>query len=155
MLISPFTWSSLYIATALTAKDTHFGFLPENQNGFQTARWISTRENLWDSVKGPVGSNYQTQLTWTYDDRPDSKNKITQYINTVEHNLNTAVYYAAYALNFVIDFAGYKGCSCLGKWPEQGEQYQGAGNLTNFKVQQQEFITLFFAGFKYQSRCQC
>ena len=36
----------------------------------------------------------------------------TKYFDTIEHNLNQAVYYCATALNFILNYAGYTNCEC-------------------------------------------
>ncbi len=144
--ITLLTWSSPYTATVIAARDTRFGFLPDNPNGFQTAVWMSTREAYWDSVNGAVGTTYARQLTWTYEMRPSGNNEITKYFNTVEHNLNTAIIYCAAAINFVLDNGGYDDCSCLGDWPVQGDGDNGQGvrDRTDIKTQVDVFTGLFF-----------
>ncbi len=35
-----------------------------------------------------------------------------KYFDTVEHNLNQAVYYCATVLNYILNMAGYTDCDC-------------------------------------------
>jgi hypothetical protein len=99
----------------------------------------------WDEVDGPLGGVYDNELTWTYSMRPTGDNDRTRYFDTIEHNLNMAVYYCAAALNFVLNYAGYTDCNCKGDWPSEGDDdTQEVKDRADVKLIQDEFTGLFF-----------
>ena len=107
-----------HYATLIAAKDTRFG----DANGeFKDAKWLydhvptTNDPGFWEDVTGYWVEGAYAR-TWSYSSRPtggDAK----EYFDTIEHNLNTAVYYAATALNYILDFGGYDDCECLGDMP--------------------------------------
>jgi hypothetical protein len=48
---------------------------------------------------------------WDYNDRPTSPGNAKDYFDTLEHNLNTAVYYSAAAINLLIGYYIGKNCA--------------------------------------------
>ena len=78
-------------------------------------------------------------------------NTVTKYFDTIEHNLNQAVYYCAAALNYIITFAGYTDCGCSstssGENPNppipDGDK-DGLGLREGLKLSLGEFQGLFY-----------
>ncbi len=138
-----------YLATIYAGIDTYYG-----SSGFEDALWLlanaplSISRHYWAWVEG-YWNSYDQQHTWTYSMRPTSGDaKI--YFDTVEHNLNMAVYYCAVALNYVITYGGYTDCSCSGEYPGEQNPYppesEGIQNKEGIKVAVDEFQSLFFLG---------
>ncbi len=74
-----------------------------------------------------------------------------KYFDTVEHNLNQAVYYCATALNWILNFAGYTDCDCgsgsgqnPNPPPPQGNKESLAESL---QLSLEEFEALFYFNF--------
>ncbi len=107
-----------HYATLIAAKDTRFG----DANGeFKDANWLydhaptANDPGFWEDVTGNwIKASYARM--WSYSSRPTSGDA-KEYFDTIEHNLNTAIYYAATALNYILDFGGYDDCECLGDLP--------------------------------------
>jgi len=145
-MLTAFTSISPYMATMRAGKDTRFGGL-----FFRDAIWMFERRptvddhGFWDNVNGPVGSQYTLEHAWTYQMRPTGNTFIADYFDTIEHNLNMAVFYCAAALSFILNNAGYTDCSCLGDWPTQTDDSgQGRRDRSDLKVQVDDFTGLFF-----------
>ncbi|MFX1456622.1 MAG: hypothetical protein ACFFDB_14705 [Promethearchaeota archaeon] len=71
-----------------------------------------------------VFPDYSQETTWTHDNRP-TNGPITgpaAYFNTLEHNLNTAIYYCVLTLNYILDKGGYSDCDCSGTTPPPQQQ---------------------------------
>jgi hypothetical protein len=84
--------------------------------------------------------------TWRYLDRPTGNSDLAKYFNTIEHSLNTAVYYGATVLGYILDNAGFIGCSGSGQWPPQpdGQGDQGQKDRTAVQVKMDNFLGLMF-----------
>ena len=115
-----------YNAAFLVGLDTFYG----NSYGssfvtmqYKDTSWLyyhspTTAYDLWAS------SDKHVIKYWTGSDRPTSGDA-RSYFDTVEHNLNTAVFYTAAAMNKLID--SYIGCQLCEKLPpEPGSIYSWA-----------------------------
>ena len=87
---------------------------------------ITGSRQYWVWVDG-YWNSYTQQHTWKYSDRPAS-DPAKLYFDTVEHNLNMAVYYCARALNYVITYGGYTDCGCSGENPPPGGETPPVGD---------------------------
>ncbi|MHA2131324.1 MAG: hypothetical protein ACW99L_15275, partial [Promethearchaeota archaeon] len=104
-----------YQATLLAGKNTRFGSLL-----YQDAEFLlysdpnATDHKFWTDVEGSW-TDYPQEHTWTQSMRPSTPyTSVKKYFDTVEHNLNQAVYYCATVLNYVLNFAGYTECEDCG-----------------------------------------
>ncbi len=90
--------------------DTHYG-----GSGFREADFLlknapnKTNHGFWDQVDpstywDPIDPDYSQEQTWTHVDSSTNQPVIgpAAYFNTIEHNLNTAIYYCATALNYIL-----------------------------------------------------
>lgn len=131
-----------YDSAYLAGLDTRYG------NSYLRSFTSTLYENAeWLDLYAPSGSNPQfwTLSSYTPANRPTSGNA-KKYFDTVEHNLDTAVYYCAAAINFIKD--NYKGKDCN----SNGDQYNpidplggGVGDKVGVRVKQYTF--LFFWQF--------
>lgn len=163
------TYVSPYLATRMAGIDTFFGSMGAPPY-YQTAIWMlgnapySTpvpNHRFWNNVKPGVNfdvpkPNYFLEDTWTHADRPITKPQIGEaaYFNTLEHNLNTAIYYCALALNWVLDNVDYTDCLCSGENPPRDDGQQSGDNepvgeetIDRLKVAMDEFESLLFFSF--------
>jgi len=111
-----------YLATIFAGSDTYYG------SGFKDSNWLFQNAPLpgsnpgdhgfWEDVDG-YWTGYSQEDTWTHSDRP-TNGPVTgpaAYFNTLEHNLNTAIYYCTQAINYVLEKGGYSDCECSGENP--------------------------------------
>ena len=92
-------------------KDTRFGSqLYENADFLAAHQPSSTNRTFWAVVDG-YWTGYSQEDSWDQSNRPQGTSE-KKYFDTLDHNLNQAVYYCATALNFIINHAGYIGCDC-------------------------------------------
>jgi len=112
------------LVTIFAGIDTHYG-----GSGFREADFLlqnapnKTNHRFWADVDG-YWTGFSQEDTWTHSDRP-TNGPVTgpaAYFNTLEHNLNTAIYYCAKALNYVITYGGYTDCVCSGENPPGWQQ---------------------------------
>lgn len=109
-----------------------------------------TNHSFWTDVEG-YWSDYPQELAWSHSLRPNVPyTSIKKYFDTVEHNLNQAVYYCATALNYILDHAGYTDCDCGsgsgGQYPPNPEgQKDALKEGLNLSVEQ--FEALFYFNF--------
>ena len=133
-------------ATYLTGLDTKYG------NAYQMS--FSTRiffDAFWLDEKAPMGGDPKFFLStdnslldyWTSANRPSS-GEAKLYFDNIEHNLNTAVYYTAAAINFLLK--DYIGSDC-GESSSGGDPMPplggGTGDKVGSRVGQYLFLYLF------------
>ncbi len=79
---------------------------------YEDGTWLyNHKDEFWPS-------NTQLVESWTALNRP-MFGDVDRYFDTLEHNLNTAIYYSAAAMNYLIN-TGYKGDGCEGTTGEDG-----------------------------------
>ena len=78
---------------------------------YKDADWLDANAPRTDTDFAHWDLNNVIQ-NWDADDRPTQPQDRKDYFDTVEHNLNVAVYYCASAINFLI--SEYSGCGCDG-----------------------------------------
>ena len=131
-----------YSAAYLAGLDTYYG----NSYGisfvatqYEDAGWLTGNFDLWPS------SDYEVIKYWTASDRPAS-GSAKDYFDTVEHHLNTAVYYTAAAMNQAIDY--YIGCAVCQTPPDPANIYSWATHnyLFIFLAIMGAMATLFTVG---------
>ncbi len=105
-------------ATALqnAVLDTYYG--NEYQMSFTTDTYLRSFILLWNADEyWPPKDQYKTIESWTSANRLTMQGEEKDYFETLEHNLNAAIYYSAAAMNFVID-EYKKSCECRGTQEE-------------------------------------
>ena len=112
-----------------------------------------TYPKFWQDVEG-TWTSYSQELVWTHSMRPTIGThsvNCTAYFDTIEHNLNMAIYYAAIALNYALDHGGYTDCQCSGESPPQepqnppdGKEKGKEGQAEALDLTLGEFQALFF-----------
>jgi hypothetical protein len=119
-----------YLAVVMAGSDTFFG-----GSGFKSADWLlqnkpsNANHMFWDQVDPsvvwhPTKPDYSQEVSWTHANRP-TNGPVTgpaAYFNTLEHNLNTAIYYCATTLNYILDNVDYTDCGCSGQNPPPEQQ---------------------------------
>lgn len=113
-LNSPQIEMNPYQATLLAGWRTRFGELPLYEDAEFLVENVPTKLNhhYWAFIEG-YWSKYSQEHTWTNAMRPTALySDVTTYFNTIEHNLNMAVYYCATVLNYVLNHVGYTDCDC-------------------------------------------
>lgn len=131
-----------YDSTYLAGLDTRYG------NYYLQSFTSTLYENAeWFDFYAPTGSDDQFWNLSSYSpaNRPTSGNA-KKYFDTVEHNLNTAVYYCAAAINFLKD--NYKGKDCE-KGGDQDNPIDplGGGISDKVGVRVKQYSFLFFWQF--------
>lgn len=141
-----------YLATLLAGRNTHFGSLLYQDAEFlhYSAPSVTNRQ-FWQDVEGHW-TDYQQEHSWIYSYRPSvSGTSAKKYFDTVEHNLNQAVYYCATALNYVLNHAGYTDCDCgasSGQNPNPPPPQGNKESLTeSLQLSLEEFEALFYFNF--------
>jgi len=150
--ITQFTTKDPQLQAMIAGRDTRFGY----DNGYYSTGVFNALEmsqvdttlpvrEYWDDVKGPIGVSLTSLNTWRWTDRPRGNDDLEKYFNTIEHSLNTAIYYSAQALSYVLDKAGFVGCSGTGEYPPQDSQNsQGQKDRTSVQVKIDQFTALMF-----------
>ena len=140
------------VNSILAGRETRFGLDSSNYypNGVFDA-WTmgqmaptATDRRFWNNVKGRYVDT-ATLHTWRYSDRPTGNSNPAIYFDTIEHNLNTAVYYGARALGNILDNSGFTGCSCVEQMPGGPGgpgQSQGVMDKTAVKLKTDQFTAL-------------
>ncbi|MFW9990103.1 MAG: hypothetical protein ACFFC3_15775 [Candidatus Odinarchaeota archaeon] len=104
-----------YQATLLAGESTRFGSaLPHIMDAefLRDSAPSNVNHKFWADIQG-YWSAYSQEISWTHSIRPNVPyTSIRKYFDTIEHNLNQAVYYCATVLNYILEFAGYKNCDC-------------------------------------------
>jgi hypothetical protein len=151
--ITEFTNKDPQLQAMIAGRDTAFGYdygyYPETGvfNALEMSQVVTTRPNrgYWDMVDGPIGAYLTPLNTWRWTDRPTGNSDLAKYFNTIEHSLNTAIYHSAQALNYILDNAGFVGCSGTGENPPQDSQdRQGQKDRTAIQVKMDQFMGLVF-----------
>ncbi len=118
---------SPYFATLWAGLNTRFGsFLYKDAEFLLNNAPTTISHHYWTLIEG-YWSEYSQENTWTHSMRPSTADDFQAYFDTVEHNLNQAVYYCAATLNYIINNAGYTDCQCSGENPPQ-EQNPPSGD---------------------------
>lgn len=121
------TFISPYFAAFQAGYFTYSPSIPyKNANWMEQEKPTVANRNHWNSVDGPW-TNHNQQLAWFYNMRP-SLGDANAYFNTLEYNLNMAVYYCAAALNFILETVPFEGCGCSGENPPPGGQNPPVGD---------------------------
>lgn len=151
--------NSPYLATLLCGRDTFLGDVYGTPT-IRDATWLYSKQpspvdhQHWDDVNGPWTINSDL-LTWTHSMRPnDPLNPDPRdYFNTLEHNLNMAIYYCVSVLNYIITYGGYIDCECTGENPPSDPIVDppGGGDVRDpirvgIQTTLDEFQALFFLG---------
>jgi hypothetical protein len=142
-----------YQATLNAGKNTRFGSLL-----YQDAEFLNYSaptqidRQFWADVEVGGWISMQQQHIWTHSMRPSVPGtSVKKYFDTVEHNLNQAVYYCATVLNWIINFAGYTDCDCgsgsgqnPNPPPPEGER---RGMAESLHLSLEQFEALFYFSF--------
>jgi hypothetical protein len=152
--VSASIWRSPYLATIRVGSDTYYG----NYYGSPSIRdadWLYSKQpsvanrKYWNNIQGPW-QKFEDQHTWTHSMRPNDPNNPDprDYFNTLEHNLNKAIYFCATTLNYVLSFGGYSDCECSGENPpskeEQPDPTRKDGVKDGVQQAQSEIMGLLF-----------
>ncbi len=141
-----------FLATLLVGKNTRFG-----SSLYQDAEFLHLsapsiiNRQFWQDVEG-YWIDYNQQHSWTYGHRPSIPGtSAKKYFDTIEHNLNQAVYYCATALNYVLNHAGYTDCDCGSSSgqnpnppPPEGDK---KGMTESLQLSLEQFKALFYFSF--------
>jgi hypothetical protein len=107
----------------------------------------SVDRKFWTDIDGSW-THFEQECQWTLAARPTSGDA-KKYFDTIEHNLNMAVYYSAAAINYVLSKGLYTDCECDGDAydrypnpPESDQERQGSLQLTLDR-----YTTLLFFNF--------
>jgi hypothetical protein len=150
---------SPYLATVLAGSDTYYG---STSAGSREADFLlqnnpsKADHKFWDQVDpstywDPIRPDYSQEHDWTHADRPTNQPVIgpAAYFNTLEHNLNTAIYYCAHTINYILNKVAYNGCECSGENPPGGQEPdpgQKEDVKEGVRVAVDEFQSLFVLG---------
>lgn len=140
-------------ATLRAGKNTRFGSeLYEDAHFLAVHQPTQVDHKFWTYIPGGW-TDYPDQDTWTHSERPTVQGATyKRYFDTLEHNLNQAVYYCATALNWVINFAGYTSCDCgsgSGQYPNPPSSDGGSKDdlKEGIRVSVDQVTGLFFFNF--------
>ncbi len=110
-----------------TCVDTRYGnsqtLMNEIGGGWSTSEFLDATElhDIWVG-NNPWPEDYEECETWTLATRIQLEALNTQniyYFNTIEHDLNTAIYYLTCALNWLL-FKYFTNCDCTGEVAADG-----------------------------------